>query len=237
MRCPDFIVGLGRPRGSSLAATLGKLLLLVVLVGKASAMELPPIRSGPDNEVPGCVKPDDLMAFVNNRNGGLHPPLKIDSRFSDIAKVYSHYGACVQLVQGACVGIRWDFAFFQMLIETNYLTFRRSDGSAAGVSPADNNFAGLGATIPGRPGERFKDVQTGVLAHLQHVLMYSGEVIREPVAQRTRRVQTYVIEKVRKLPQPVTFADLAAEWTGTNQSTYAADIQRTATAFADLYCR
>ena len=91
--------------------------------------------------------------------------------------------------------MRWDYAFFQMLIETNYLTFRRPNGVPAAVVPADNNFAGVGATISGKPGERFKDVPTGVLAHLQHVLMYSTTRIPNPVAQRTRQVQDDVQER------------------------------------------
>jgi hypothetical protein len=215
---------------------LGILVWLACLVAKASAMDLPEIRSGLDNEVPNCVRSADLMAFVNNRNRELRPPRRINPRFSQIADVYRRIGVCVQKVEGKCVGVRWDFAFFQTLIETNYLIFRKPDGSPSGVSPEDNNFAGLGATVPGKPGERFKDIETGVLAHLQHVVMYSGEKVLNPVAQRTRAVESYIIAKMNKLGRPVTFADLVTEWTGTDRSTYSSDIQRTATRFADMYC-
>jgi hypothetical protein len=133
--------------------------------------------------------------------------------------------------------VRWDYVFFQMLIETNYLTFRRPDGAPAGVPASDNNFAGVGATVPGKPGERFKDVTTGVLAHLQHVLMYSTARIPNPVAKRTRQVQDDVQDAMRKLHRPVTFADLAREWTGTDRNTYGAEMQKLADKYAATFCR
>jgi hypothetical protein len=201
---------------------------------EATAVELPVIRSGPGNQVPSCVTPVELMAFVNDR---FKPPRTIDARFADLAKVYQRTGACVQKVQQTCEGIRWDFAFFQMLVETNFLTFEKPDGSPGGVAAEDNNFAGIGATVPGKPGEKFKNIDMGVLAHLQHVLMYSGEEILDPVAQRTRAVQSYIIAKVKKLGRPATFADLATEWTGTDQITYGRSIQRTAERFALSHCR
>jgi hypothetical protein len=105
------------------------------------------------------------------------------------------------------------------------------------VVPGDNNFAGVGAFISGKPGERFKDVDTGVLAHLQHVLMYSTTRIPEPVAKRTRQVQEYVQEAMRRLHRPVTYSDLAREWTGSDKNRYAADMQRMAEKYASRYCR
>jgi hypothetical protein len=145
-------------------------------------------------------------------------------------------GACVARPPRQCVGVRWDYAFFQMLIETNYLTFRRPDGAPGGVPARDNNFAGVGATVPGKPGEKFKDVATGVLAHLQHVLMYSTTRIPNPVAKRTRQVQDDVQEIMRKLHRPITFGDLAREWTGTNKNTYGAGMRRMAENYARHFC-
>ena len=40
---------------------------------------------------------------------------------------------------------------------------------------------------------------TGVLAHLQHVLMYSTTRIPEPIAKRTRQVQGDVQDIMRRL--------------------------------------
>ena len=176
------------------------------------------------------------MEFVKNRNRRLDPPKKILAQFFEIGSLYRRIGECVQIVEGSCHGIKWDFAFFQMLIETNYLTFQTADGRPGSVTPDDNNFAGIGATVAGKPGERFRDVGTGVLAHLQHVLMYSGEKILDPVAWRTWAVEPYVIAKMGDLGRPATFADLATVWTGTDQDTYADDILGTAMTFELLHC-
>ena len=124
-----------------------------------------------------------------------------------------------------------------MLIETNYLTFLRPNGAPASVVAGDNNFAGVGAAVSGKPGERFKDVPTGVLAHLQHVLMYSTTRIPEPVAARTRQVQGHVQDIMRRLHRPVTYSDLAREWVGTDKNGYTTAMQRLAEKYAIRYCR
>jgi hypothetical protein len=186
--------------------------------------------------VPQCVKPASLMEFVAARNAQRQPPSVIEPRFADLASLYQRIGTCVDRPPEQCVGIRWDIAFFQMLIETNYLTFRKPDGTPGGVPPEDNNFAGVGATIPGKPGEKFKDIATGVLAHLQHVLMYSTTRIPNPVAKRTRQVQDDVQDEMRKLHRPVTFADLAREWTGTDRNSYGSEMRQLAQEYASRYC-
>jgi hypothetical protein len=196
----------------------------------------PRIVAGPGNTVPACVQPARLMQFVDDTNAARRPARTIEPRFSKIAYAYQKLGACVARAPEKCVGVRWDYAFFQMLIETNYLTFRRPDGAPGGVPADDNNFAGIGATVRGKPGEHFKDVETGVLAHLQHVLMYSTTRVPEPVAKRTRQVQDDVQGIMRRLQRPVTFADLARVWTGTDKNTYGADMQRLAEKFASHYC-
>jgi len=177
------------------------------------------------------------MKFVAERNAQQQPPAEIDSRFSGIASLYQTVGQCVARPPQQCVGVRWDYAFFQMLIETNYLTFHRPDGTPASVVPGDNNFAGVGAAVSGKPGERFKDVATGVLAHLQHVLMYSTTRIPEPVAKRTRQVQDDVQQIMHKLHRPVTYSDLARQWTGTAKNQYGFEMQRMAEKFTSRYCK
>jgi hypothetical protein len=209
-------------------------LLLLPCAGRAS--ELPRILASADNPVPKCVAPASLMKFVQARNAHFRPARTIDPRFDHIASVYQRVGNCVSRAPDKCVAVRWDYAFFQMLLETNYLTFRRPNGAPASVTPQDNNFAGVGAAISGRPGEKFKDVQTGVLAHLQHVLMYSLTPVPNPVAQRTRQVQADVQYALHKLHHPVTFDDLAQIWTGSNHSAYGAQIQQIAERYAGEYC-
>ena len=212
------------------------LLALLLLPGAGHAASLPRIVASADNPVPKCVRPAALMDFVVERNAQRTPPRAIDQRFANLAALYQRIGKCVARPPEQCVAVRWDYAFFQMLIETNYLTFRRPDGVPASVVPQDNNFAGVGATVSGRPGERFKDTATGVLAHLQHVLMYSTARIPNPVAKRTRQVQADVQEIMRRLHRPVTFADLAREWTGTDKNTYGAMMQKLAQKFSANYC-
>jgi hypothetical protein len=217
-------------------ALLLLLLLVLLLPVKLLAASLPPIIATADNPVPKCVKPDSLMDFVQRTNMHRRTPREIAPRFEHIATLYQSIGQCVSRPPDQCVGVRWDYAFFQMLIETNYLTFRAPSGSTAGVPASDNNFAGLGATVRGRPGEHFNDVETGVLAHLQHVLMYSTTPIPHPVANRTRLVQNDVQAIMRRLHRAVTFADLAREWTGIDQSGYARDMHSLAEKYQRLYC-
>jgi hypothetical protein len=212
------------------------LFALLLLPSVASAAALPRILAGADNPVPQCVRPAALMDFVAERNAQHNPARAIDPRFTNLASLYQRIGRCVARPPAQCVAVRWDYAFFQVLIETNYLTFRRPNGVPAAVVPADNNFAGVGATISGRPGERFKDTATGVLAHLQHVLMYSTTRVPEPVAKRTRQVRDDVQQAMRRLHRPVTFGDLAREWTGTDRNTYGADMQKLSEKYASRYC-
>ena len=217
---------------SKIMMKIERLILAVLLAwpGGAIAEALPQILSSPSNSVPGCVTPQRLMNFVMERNRNLDPPKRIDPRFSTIASEYESIGECVQRVNGVCVSIRWDYAFFQMLLETNYLTF------TGGVKAEDNNFAGIGATVAGKAGERFSTIREGVLAHLQHVLMYSGQIVQSPVAHRTKEVQLMVHDKMNQLGRPVTFTDLSNLWTGTDRDTYATSIERTSQRFRSKYC-
>jgi hypothetical protein len=211
-------------------------LALLLLPGAARAAAFPRILASADNPVPQCVQPAALMDFVAEHNAQRHPPRSIEPRYSNLATLYQNIGRCVARAPEKCVSVRWDYAFFQMLIETNFLTFRRPDGVPAAVVPNDNNFAGVGATVSGRPGERFKDIPTGVLAHLQHVLMYSTTRVPNPVATRTRRVQDDVQDAMRRLHRPVTFGDLAREWTGTDRNTYGSEMQKLAEKYAANFC-
>ena len=100
-----------------------------------------------------------------------------------------------------------------MILETGALSYR--NGSRAGdVKPTQNNFAGLGATGRGEPGESFKDVATGVRAHLEHLLHYSGERLENPTAERTRKVQEWGVLASwhARFDRPITFGDLASKW-------------------------
>jgi hypothetical protein len=135
----------------------------LLATASAEAATTPAILVTKVNRVPTCVTPDHLMAFVEQRNKAL------PAKFREIAADYRQHGEALH--------VRWDYAFYQMLDETNFLKFFAPNGRRGDVSTGQNNFAGLGATGNRNPGESFPDVSTGVLAHLQHVRLYSGDPV------------------------------------------------------------
>ncbi|HRD78176.1 MAG TPA: hypothetical protein PK264_19935 [Hyphomicrobiaceae bacterium] len=180
-------------RWSTLAA--GLVVLLPVTAGAVG--KAPEIRTHAGNPVPECVSPRRLMLFLKERNPGLDPV------YEDIAKLYKAHGDANR--------VRWDYAFYQMLIETNYLSYRRGSGWGD-AKPKQFNFAGLGTTGRGVPGEAFPDVSTGVLAQIQHLVAYAGDKVENPVAKRTRDNQDGIIAISRRLGRTVTWADLTRRW-------------------------
>lgn len=96
----------------------------------ATAADLPPIKVSASNHVAQCATPGRLMAYLHERNPKLNP------RYEPLASLYMRHGEALN--------IRWDYAFFQMLLETGYLTY------GGDVKADQNNFAGLGATGKGR---------------------------------------------------------------------------------------
>ena len=66
----------------------------------------PAIRTTASNPVPACVTPDKLMRFLRQRNSSL------PAKFHRIADEYKFHGERWR--------VRWDYAFFQMALETNF---------------------------------------------------------------------------------------------------------------------
>jgi hypothetical protein len=160
-----------------------------------------PILVGPKNRVPDWVTVGTLEKFVGQCNPSLG-----NGNFRNIIRYYKRYGEAY--------GIRWDYAVFQMLVETDCLKF------TGGVSRHDNNFAGLGAVVAGEPGERFNSVEEGVVAHLQHLLIYAlrkqSEVTAAAphriISKRDRRIWEDIRRRVgRQLGRPAHFEDLGVE--------------------------
>ncbi|HUS96598.1 MAG TPA: hypothetical protein VMX97_07665, partial [Hyphomicrobiaceae bacterium] len=149
------------------------------------------------------------MVFVGQRN----PRLR--RHFGKVAVDYMRHGETL--------GLRWDYAFFQMLVETDSLKF------SGDVDWNQNNFAGLGATGGGVKGERFKSVSDGVRAHLEHLMIYAGLRVEDPVADRTRKVQSWgILDKWRRsIRGDVTFSHIGRKWAPSDRG-YARDIQATA---------
>lgn len=214
---PDICTSIRTLVRSTAAAAIG----VLVLSGPASAAS-PPIRTGASNAVPACVTPDQLMRFLKTRNGALDP------RFKDIATHYKRHGEAWR--------VRWDYAFFQMAIETNFLTYRAPSGRMGDVDPSQFNFAGIGTTGGGVPGDRFPDVSTGVLGQIQHLVVYSGERIQQPVAPRTRLKQDDILALSAPIAatRPVTFQDLSGRWAV--DKAYGRSIEWVADRFRSQFC-
>jgi hypothetical protein len=187
----------------------------------AAAPALPEILARPGNAVPACVTPGRLMAFLKMRNAEFHP------RYDGIAVQYMRFGELS--------GIRWDFAFYQMIVETGALSYWRGHRHGD-VKPEQLNFAGLGATGRGERGESFKDMETGVRAHIEHILLYAGRPVDNPVAERTRKVRQWglLTDWQNGFNRPITFTDLASKWAG-NRS-YASMLQAVAEQFQNNVC-
>lgn len=199
------------------AASLLALLAPFGFSFSATAATLPPILTTSSNKVPVCVTPGRMMAFLSSRNSNL------DSRYDKITVAYMRHGEEL--------GVRWDYGFFQMLVETASLRY------TGDVRAKQNNFAGLGATGGGVRGESFKDVSSGVRAHLEHVLMYTGTHVENPVAERTRKVQAWgVLDKWRsRLGGPMTYKNLTSKWSPGDRG-YPRDIAALAKLFFDTHC-
>lgn len=196
---------------------------LPLLDGHAIAKELPKISLVAGNTMPSCATPGRLMAYLRSRNPN------VDQRYGQLARLYKKHGEEL--------GIRWDYAFFQMIVETGALRYRRDNGKPSDVRPSQNNFAGLGATGRGEHGESFDDISSGVKAHLQHLKMYAGQIVEAPVAERTRKVQEWGILKSwqKKIGRPITYTDLAAQWAPGSRG-YVRDITAVGAVFYETFC-
>jgi Mannosyl-glycoprotein endo-beta-N-acetylglucosaminidase len=185
-----------------------------------AAAALPGIKTSPSNRVPECATPGRMMRYLKSRNAELDP------RYAGVATEYMRIGEAL--------GVRWDFAFYQMIIETGSLSYRR--GNRAGdVKAAQNNFAGLGAVGGGVTGESFKDIATGVRAHLEHLLLYAGDEIENPTAERTRKVQEWGVLSAwhKRFTRPITYSDLAQQWAPGSNS-YGRMLEDIADRFAEF---
>jgi Mannosyl-glycoprotein endo-beta-N-acetylglucosaminidase len=194
------------------------LLASLAAVSPSFAADWPEVKVTAKSAVPQCVTPGRLMALLKARNPNL------DKRFDTIAADYKRHGESL--------GVRWDYVFFQMLQETSDLSFK-TGGRA--VKSDQNNFAGLGAAKDGEAGERFADVSTGVRAHIEHVMIYAGLPVENPVAERTRKVQQWGIIKPIE-GRAATFTDVVGRWAPKSKP-YADAIAAAAKQFDTDFCK
>lgn len=96
-----------------------------------------------------------------------HPEAEV-SEVLAIAEIY--------VEEARIEGVNHDVAFCQMCLETHYLRF------GGDVRRRQNNFAGIGATGNGVPGDSFASVRIGVRAQIQHLKAYAGRKrLRRPL--------------------------------------------------------
>jgi hypothetical protein len=190
--------------------------LAVLLAATPALSANAPLRTSERNKVPACAAPERLMQFVVERNA------RLDPRFAEVAKLYESHGRRLE--------VRWDYAFFQMLVETANLTFeKRGD-----AKPHQNNFAGI-RTVGGGESDRFADIATGVQAHLHHIRMYSGDPVSSPAAKRTKDVERFIVPWAKGLGRPVTFEDMTKKWSPSDTGYFAA-IEQVAETYRGKHC-
>lgn len=128
------------------------IILLSAAVFSLAVLSATALSVSIDEPVTGVsqVTAAQLEAELDSRNPNhLHP---------NIAQLYIDWGYRF--------GIRADVAFAQMLHETNFLRY------GGDVQPWQNNFAGIGATGGGNPGNHFATPELGVIAHYAHLAWY-----------------------------------------------------------------
>ncbi len=208
-------------RGASAALALSACASASGLWATPAAAAPPEIRTSAKNAVPACVTAQRLMSFLKSRNPS------VDRRFADIANLYKRHGERWR--------VRWDYAFYQMAVETNFLSYKQGNGRWGDVDPKQNNFAGLGTTGGGVAGDSYPDVTTGVLAQIQHLVAYSGEHIDNPVGARTKLKQDDIIEQMARFKGHATFNDLSRRWAVDRH--YGAAIEWVANGYRAVYCK
>ena len=103
----------------------------------------------------GSLKSSQMVRAILNKNTSL-----------DIDYVNSFVSTTIK--EANIEGVNYDIAFAQMMLETGYLKF------GGDVKLSQNNFAGLGATGNGNPGESFPTMEIGIRAVIQHIKAYAS---------------------------------------------------------------
>ena len=149
------------------------------------------IKAGTKIEGKSRVTVDQMVAYYE-KSGKTYP-----------AKIYKKYGASTlkkfcQIVYDVSeeYNIRAELVWAQICKETGYLQF------GGDVKPKQCNFAGIGATGGGVPGNSFSDVREGVTAQVQHLKLYastkkdweSGVQIVDPRYNEKLRGKSVLIE-------------------------------------------
>lgn len=126
------------------------------------------------------VTAEQLAAYYRNA-GGDYPASDLESGGAATLEAF----CTIYCEEAKAEGVRPEVAFVQTMKETGFLRY----GGDASISQF--NFAGLGTTGNGVPGESYPDVRTGVRAQIQHLKAYatSDPLVQECVDQRYEYVR------------------------------------------------
>jgi hypothetical protein len=122
-----------------------------------------------------------LMMFLKSNNEDAL------TTFPDLPRLYRE--------EAAIEGVNYDIAFSQMCVETGFLRF------GGNITPAQNNFASLGAAGGSETSASFPSARIGVRAHIQHLKAYASTepLVQELVDPRFRFVTRGVAPLIEQL--------------------------------------
>lgn len=114
-------------------------------------------------------------------NGETYPTEALSVGGADTIEAFCQ----IYIEEAEAEGVRAEVAFVQSMKETGWLQF----GGDASIEQF--NFAGLGTTGNGVPGNSYPDVRTGVRAQIQHLKAYATEeaLLQECVDERYEYVE------------------------------------------------
>ena len=156
---------------------------------------MPPGDEPTDVSILGAAEASEeqMISYINKRN----KQPKLNCSVADIVRFY--------YIEAGREGIRPDIALCQALKETGVF------GYGGDVSPAQNNFCGLGATGNKEPGAKFPTPQIGVRAHVQHLLAYAA--LRRPTMPIVDPRYEYVVKFHPEIHGKLTkWTDLNGVW-------------------------
>lgn len=121
------------------------------------------------------VTAEDLSTWFKE-NGGSYPEEELGKGGADSIETFCQ----IYIEEAEAEGVKAEVAFAQTMKETGWLKF----GGDASIEQF--NFAGIGTTGGGEPGNSFPDVRTGVRAQIQHLKAYATEeaLLQECVDER-----------------------------------------------------
>ena len=107
----------------------------------------------------------EQMAAWYKQNGADYPEEELGKGGAETIEAFCQ----IYMEEAEAEGVRVEVAFAQTMKETAWLQY----GGDASIE--QYNFAGLGTTGGGVPGNSFADVRTGVRAQIQHLKAYATE--------------------------------------------------------------